>query len=334
MFFILFIESITFNFCVNFQIDGLLFYKRSSPYINGITDDCLWLKPHMLIDLLGEDIKLPEFQKSRRPESFNFEQHVEKVKKERDERKDKSKPRWARKPKVNIDQLVDEISQIYIEKRGGRVPEGVRMNPASGRGMGRGVPGAIGSGRGKGNKGKQNQPIIRPSRFNSEQIQKPGSYVGSEDFQYDGETFAHLGGYRDISGGAGLLDMPAGDHVPNSGGYRKTKKSTGVYESSGERVGQLGGFMNYDNYPDMYADQGYNYAWDTGMGLGIGMGSGMGMQSGGDIGSGKKKGMGRGMLGVAMNTPQYDMWGYTDPKPQRGRGGLFSEYQKTHHQFK
>jgi hypothetical protein len=52
------------------------------------------------------------------------------VKKERDERKDKSKPRWARKPKVNIDQLVDEISQIYIEKRGGRVPEGVRMNPA------------------------------------------------------------------------------------------------------------------------------------------------------------------------------------------------------------
>jgi hypothetical protein len=61
------------------------------------------------------------------------------VKKERDERKDKSKPRWARKPKVNIDQLVDEISQIYIEKRGGRVPEGVRMNPASGRGMGRGA---------------------------------------------------------------------------------------------------------------------------------------------------------------------------------------------------
>jgi hypothetical protein len=47
--------------------------------------------------------------------------------------------------------------------------------------------------------------------------------------------------------------------------------------------------MNYDNYPDMYADQGYNYAWDTGMGLGMGMGSGMGMQSGGDIGSGKKK---------------------------------------------
>jgi hypothetical protein len=40
----------------------------------------------MLIDLLGEDIKLPEFQKSRRPESFNFEQHVEKVKKERDDR--------------------------------------------------------------------------------------------------------------------------------------------------------------------------------------------------------------------------------------------------------
>jgi hypothetical protein len=39
----------------------------------------------------------------------------------------------------------------------------------------------------------------------------------------------------------------------------KTKKSTGVYEPSGERVGQLGGFMNYDNYPDMYADQGYNY---------------------------------------------------------------------------
>jgi hypothetical protein len=92
--------------------------------------------------------------------------------------------------------------------------------------------------------------------------------------------------------------------------------------------------MNYDNYPDMYADQGYNYAWDTGMGLGMGMGSGMGMQSGGDIGSGKKKGMGRGMLGVAMNTPQYDMWGYTDPKPQRGRGGLLTEYQKTHHQFK
>jgi hypothetical protein len=56
MFFILFIESITFNFCVNFQIDGLLFYKRSSPYINGITDDCLWLKPHMLIDLLGADL--------------------------------------------------------------------------------------------------------------------------------------------------------------------------------------------------------------------------------------------------------------------------------------
>ncbi|XP_063434512.1 uncharacterized protein LOC134715897 [Mytilus trossulus] len=294
---------------VTYQIDGLLFYKRSSPYINGVTSDCLWLKPHMLQDLMDEDIKIPEFQLSRRPELFKFEEHLEKVKKEKEQVKNKSKPRWAKKPKANISQLVDEISQLYIEKRGGNIPEGVVYNqPQPGQEF---KLGAIGTGRGRG-RGKK--PIISPARFNPDQFQRPGNYVGAEDYQYDGETFAHLGGYRNPNTDLGVLDMPRG-----------------------EEVAHLGAFRGYDECPDLYNYQGYDYTWGdpSGMGLGLGMDMGVGMGMGMGMQQTRKKGMGRGMLGlgVSMGTPQYNMWGYsTDNKKTRGkgRGGLLSDYKKTH----
>lgn len=246
----------------------------------------------MLQDILpDEDIQLPQFQVCRRPADFDFEKHVAKVKKEREERKTKSKPRWARKPKVDINQLVDEISQMYIEKRGGVIPEGVQYtSPPEGQ---KKSVGAIGTGRGRG-KGKQ--PVIKPARFNPE-LSQVGKYVGTEDYQYDGETFAHLGGYRENFGGVGL-DLPSGEYVAQTGGYRQTKK---------------GGYYNdYSSYDD-YMNQGQ--AYDLGMG------------------NTGRRGMGRGMLGVDLSVPQYNMWGYVDHNASRGRGGLLN-YKKTRQHFK
>ncbi|CAC5425901.1 unnamed protein product [Mytilus coruscus] len=251
---------------------------------------------------MDEDIKIPEFQLSRRPAMFKFEEHIEKVKKEK-EGKYKSKPRWAKKPKANISQLVDEISQLYIEKRGGHIPEGVTYNPPP---PGQEFKlGAIGTGRGRGTGKKQ---IISPDRFNPDQFHRPGNYVGAEDYQYDGETFAHLGGYRDPKTDLGVLDMPRG-----------------------EDVAHLGAFRGYDECPDLYNYQGYDYTWGSGMGLGLGMDMGLGMGMG--MQQTRKKGMGRGMLGVGMGMPQDHMWGYsTDSKKTRGKGsvGLLSAYKKTH----
>lgn len=55
--------------CFCLQIDGLLFYKRDTPYLTGETHEVLWLKPYMLPDVF-DSVVVPNALMAKRPASY------------------------------------------------------------------------------------------------------------------------------------------------------------------------------------------------------------------------------------------------------------------------
>ncbi|XP_061166718.1 uncharacterized protein LOC133175617 [Saccostrea echinata] len=109
---------------VEYDVDGVLFYKKSSAYIPGQTEDVLWIKPYMLPEVMS-DVIVPSHLLKRKPPEFDYQKHLEKVTKQKKERGEQKRPQ--RKQKIlNIDKLVDDISRIYISQQ---QRAGVEMSP-------------------------------------------------------------------------------------------------------------------------------------------------------------------------------------------------------------
>ncbi|XP_062579394.1 uncharacterized protein LOC134241341 [Saccostrea cucullata] len=109
---------------VEYDIDGVLFFKKSSAYVPGQTDDVLWTKPYMLPEIFS-DVIVPSHLLKRKPPEFDYQKHLEKVAKQKKERGEQKRPRRKQKT-LNIDKLVDDISRIYISQQ---QEAGVEMSP-------------------------------------------------------------------------------------------------------------------------------------------------------------------------------------------------------------
>lgn len=97
------------------------------------------------------DIIVPSHLMKRKPPDFDYQKHLEKVRKQRTEQKQPRKSGPRKQKSINIDKLVDDISRVYIsnQKKAGieLTPQEIEISRQLGPSPKKGLPGR---GRGRG----------------------------------------------------------------------------------------------------------------------------------------------------------------------------------------
>ena len=117
-----------------FQVDGILFFKKDTPYVLSVTDEVLWIKPYMLPDVF-DGVSVPKDLMNQKPASYrDFESFVDDVSHGRvKSQKKKKKVNKPFVPNVKLDLPPPVERPVKGGKKRGRVgQQGVR-----GRGRGR-----------------------------------------------------------------------------------------------------------------------------------------------------------------------------------------------------
>lgn len=89
-------------FLILFQVDGILFFKKDTPYVSEESDEVLWLKPYMLPDVF-DGVSVPKPMMSQKPSSYtDFPSFVDDVKNGRIKNKKNKKKVKAFVPNIKL----------------------------------------------------------------------------------------------------------------------------------------------------------------------------------------------------------------------------------------
>lgn len=183
-----------------FQVDGVLFFKKDTPYVSGPTDEVLWIKPYILPDVF-DGVSVPKSMMDQKPNNYtDFAGFVDDVNNGRIKSKKNKKKKVNKEfvPEVHL-QLPPPMEKQVKEKKKGK--------GGNQQGKGRGRGGDTRKGQYGGNVGQAQGDRMRDnySRMHARANHGPYGegavtgydYYGDErDFYYPGDTYGYEGRTR------------------------------------------------------------------------------------------------------------------------------------------
>lgn len=282
------------------------------------------------------DVKVPEELMKKQPANYTtFSEHSEKVKKNMEERKEKEAKRKhhrrERQPVIDIDQLVDDISQLYINKKlGVEVTRNQnQQQPKSTKGKGKGGNKKQGPGGRQRNFGYQEQGYDDWNYYNQR-----GYYDGWDDGSYYNRQEDYGYGNQNMYGhgpGLNMQQEPAyGDYLEDmySSGYRKMGLNNRPYSADDMGYSGMRGVSRADRYQEYLEPELYREVYNAGLPMAAGRG---GLLSSMPGGMSARTPAGRGGFGA----PGWDnVHPASGGRGARGKPSAISSYKRTHKMFK